>query len=140
MALEARLYQRLSQQLVMTPQLRQAIKILQVSRLELEQLVDQELVENPVLEEGVEQRDEEEEEKKPRTEERQEPKGEGGDDLAEAGDDSQTTTEIEPEKPLTAIDWEEHRETYNHDCHGSAPPSAAYGDERRPRRGEQPVP
>ena len=36
MALETRLYQRLSQQLVMTPQLRQAIKILQVSRAELE--------------------------------------------------------------------------------------------------------
>jgi RNA polymerase sigma-54 factor len=51
MALETRLYQKLSQQLVMTPQLRQAIKILQVSRAELEQLIDQELTENPVLEE-----------------------------------------------------------------------------------------
>src|ERR1041384_4489482 len=45
------LQQRLSQQLVMTPQLRQAIKILQVSRAELETLIDQELTENPVLEE-----------------------------------------------------------------------------------------
>ena len=36
MALETRLFQKLSQQLVMTPQLRQAIKILQVSRTELE--------------------------------------------------------------------------------------------------------
>ena len=35
----------------MTPQLRQAIKILQVSRAELETLVDDELTENPVLEE-----------------------------------------------------------------------------------------
>jgi len=42
MAHDARivLQQRLSQQLVMTPQLRQAIKILQVSRTELETLVD----------------------------------------------------------------------------------------------------
>src|SRR2546430_16639015 len=53
MANDARivLQQRLSQQLVMTPQLRQAIKILQVSRAELETLVDQELTENPLLEE-----------------------------------------------------------------------------------------
>ena len=45
MAQDARivLQQRLSQQLVMTPQLRQAIKILQVSRAELETLVDHEL-------------------------------------------------------------------------------------------------
>src|SRR5215470_15179492 len=42
---------RMTQQLVMTPQLRQAIKILQVSRAELETLVDQELTQNPVLEE-----------------------------------------------------------------------------------------
>ena len=35
----------------MTPQLRQAIKILQVSRAELETLVDDELTQNPVLEE-----------------------------------------------------------------------------------------
>src|SRR5262252_7853060 len=47
------LQQRLSQQLVMTPQLRQAIKILQVSRAELETLIDQELTENPVLEENL---------------------------------------------------------------------------------------
>jgi len=45
------LQQKLSQQLVMTPQLRQAIKILQVSRAELETLIDQELTENPLLEE-----------------------------------------------------------------------------------------
>ena len=51
MALETKLYQKLSQQLVMTPQLRQAIKILQVSRAELETLIDEELAENPVLEE-----------------------------------------------------------------------------------------
>jgi len=52
MALEPKLFQKLSQQLVMTPQLRQAIKILQVSRTELETLIENELEENPVLEEG----------------------------------------------------------------------------------------
>ena len=56
MANDARivLQQRLTQQLVMTPQLRQAIKILQVSRAELETLIDQEMIENPVLEENLE--------------------------------------------------------------------------------------
>lgn len=42
----------LSQQLVMTPQLQQAIKLLQLSRMELENLINNELVENPTLEES----------------------------------------------------------------------------------------
>lgn len=50
MALEARLVQKLQQKLVMTPQLRQAIKILQLQREELDTLIDEELAENPVLE------------------------------------------------------------------------------------------
>ena len=50
MALEARLLQKLQQKLVMTPQLRQAIKILQLQREELDTLIDEELAENPVLE------------------------------------------------------------------------------------------
>ena len=45
---------RLSQQLVMTPQLQQAIKLLQLSRMELVEMVRQELLENPVLEEAQE--------------------------------------------------------------------------------------
>ncbi|MGF1465340.1 MAG: RNA polymerase factor sigma-54 [Sandaracinaceae bacterium] len=45
---------RLSQQLVMTPQLQQAIKLLQMSRIELEALVREEMLENPVLEETLE--------------------------------------------------------------------------------------
>jgi RNA polymerase sigma-54 factor len=44
---------RLSQQLVMTPQLQQAIKLLQMSRLELESLVREEMLENPVLEDAL---------------------------------------------------------------------------------------
>ncbi len=53
MALELRQTVGLSQQLVMTPQLQQAIKLLQLNRLELQQLVQQELQENPVLEEAL---------------------------------------------------------------------------------------
>jgi RNA polymerase sigma-54 factor len=54
MALELKQQLKLSQQLVMTPQLQQAIKLLQLSRLELVNLVQQEMQENPVLEEAAE--------------------------------------------------------------------------------------
>jgi RNA polymerase sigma-54 factor len=54
MPLELKQQMKLSQQLVMTPQLQQAIKLLQLSRLELVDMVQQELEENPVLEEASE--------------------------------------------------------------------------------------
>lgn len=53
MAIELRLQQKLTQQLIMTPQLQMAIKLLQLSRLELVDAVRQELEENPALEEVV---------------------------------------------------------------------------------------
>jgi len=49
--LEQKLSLKLSQRLVMTPTLQQAIKLLQMTRLELQDVVTQEIVENPVLEE-----------------------------------------------------------------------------------------
>ncbi len=52
MALEQKLSLRLAQKLVMTPSLQQAIKLLQMTRIELEGVLTQELVENPVLEEN----------------------------------------------------------------------------------------
>jgi RNA polymerase sigma-54 factor len=54
MALEQKLSVRMSQRLVMTPSLQQAIKLLQMSKLELVEEVQQELLENPVLEEQAE--------------------------------------------------------------------------------------
>jgi RNA polymerase sigma-54 factor len=54
MALEIKQSLKLTQQLVMTPQLQQAIKLLQLSRLELLDLIRQEIKENPILEEGSE--------------------------------------------------------------------------------------
>ncbi|MFH1654073.1 MAG: RNA polymerase factor sigma-54 [Pseudomonadota bacterium] len=51
MVLEIKQSTRLSQQLVVTPQLQQAIKLLQLSRLELNQMIQKEILENPVLEE-----------------------------------------------------------------------------------------
>ena len=43
----------LTQQLVMTPQLQQAIKLLQLSRLELAEMIQQEMEQNPALEESI---------------------------------------------------------------------------------------
>jgi RNA polymerase sigma-54 factor len=55
MALEQKLSVRMSQRLIMTPSLQQAIKLLQMSKLELVEEIQQELVENPVLEEALEE-------------------------------------------------------------------------------------
>ena len=60
---------KLTQKLVMTPQLQQAIKLLQLSRLELSQTVSQELLENPLLEESVTDMEEPVDEKKTQDEE-----------------------------------------------------------------------
>ncbi len=49
--MEVRLSQRLSQRVVMTPLLQQAIQLLQLSALELQEVVQKELLENPLLEE-----------------------------------------------------------------------------------------
>src|SRR5882762_10182788 len=53
MALTQRLEFRQSQSLVMTPQLMQAIKLLQLSNLDLSAFVEEELERNPLLERGA---------------------------------------------------------------------------------------
>lgn len=53
MAFELKQSLKLSQQLIMTPQLQQAIKLLQLSRMELVDAINQEMEENPLLEEGT---------------------------------------------------------------------------------------
>src|SRR5215468_1157664 len=54
MSIEIKQHLKRSQQLVMTPQLQQAIKLLQLSRMELVDLVREEMMENPILEDGAE--------------------------------------------------------------------------------------
>ncbi|MEQ1896386.1 MAG: RNA polymerase factor sigma-54 [Vicinamibacterales bacterium] len=51
MAIYQKLHTRLVQKLVLTPSLQQAIKLLPMSTLELSELLNQEMVENPMLEE-----------------------------------------------------------------------------------------
>jgi len=55
MEMKMNLNLKMSQKLVMTPMLQQAIKLLPLARLELAQLVRQEIIENPVLEEILEE-------------------------------------------------------------------------------------
>ena len=129
MALETKLYQRLSQQLVMTPQLRQAIKILQVSRMELETLIDEELTQNPVLEEGLEQTPEETE--RPRTEEPTADAPDGEEWPEQVRELRETTNEIEPKDRMGDIDWKEYLDNYRNDWHGSSATAADYDDEKR---------
>ncbi|MBW3564708.1 MAG: RNA polymerase factor sigma-54 [Acidobacteria bacterium] len=52
MALEQKLNLKMSQKLIMTPSLQQAIKLLQLSKLELQEVLNEELLENPLLEES----------------------------------------------------------------------------------------
>src|SRR5436305_4659989 len=60
MALEQKLHLKLSQKLIMTPSLQQEIKLLQLSKLELQEVLNQRLLENTVLEESAEEAKQEE--------------------------------------------------------------------------------
>jgi len=85
MVLEIKQTQKLVQQLVITPQLQQAIRLLQLTRLELVDLISQEIKENPLLEEMDEEKEDSGEpasqqsegESVPETEQAVEVKGEG---------------------------------------------------------------
>jgi len=59
MALEQRLELKLSQKLILTPQLQLSIKLLQLPLLELSQDINQELMNNPLLEETMDREPEE---------------------------------------------------------------------------------
>lgn len=102
MALELRQQLKLSQQLVMTPQLQQAIKLLQLSRVELEEVVEQELEENPLLEKG----DTEEIEAESQLQNKEEP--------SETSTEAETTTEVgEPEGLASIEDWQSYLQGYS---------------------------
>ena len=81
MPLEIKQTPKLVQQLVITPQLQQAIRLLQLTRLELVDLISQEMKENPLLDEGEEETEDGTEQREaevsPNTESTQEVKGEG---------------------------------------------------------------
>jgi RNA polymerase sigma-54 factor len=98
MAFELRQQLKLSQQLIMTPQLQMAIKLLQLSRLELMETINQELEENPALEEIQEIAAENQPVDKP------EPK------LADNASEKEVTID---EKIHDDLDWSNYLEEYN---------------------------
>ncbi len=132
MAMEMRQQLKLSQQLVMTPQLQQAIKLLQLSRMELVELVREEMLENPVLEDDLDS---------PGPQTVDEPvSAADGADKASATADGQTAAseepavkelevkenEAEPDK-MNEIDWESYLDSYQ--AQGSMPSFRPDGDD-----------
>lgn len=111
MALEIKQSIKMSQQMVITPQLQQAIKLLQLSRLELNQTIQNELLENPVLEEIEEE--EEVEEEKTESEKREDLRIEdkGHDHTSE--EVSATEAKGEEFKEPPDFDWENYVDSYN---------------------------
>ncbi len=119
MALEIRQVQRLAQQLVMTPQLQQAIKLLQLSRIELEEMISQELQENPTLEES--------------------PAGEPDNQPLKPEEELPERAEApEPARELTAadrigtMDWQDYLDTHSNSLHGSLTAEAGGDDDEGP--------
>jgi RNA polymerase sigma-54 factor len=100
MALELRQSLNLSQQLIMTPQLQQAIKLLQLSRLELLDTICQEMETNPILEE------------QPAGSTDEERRSEGERD--EAAEDTPDLPEVTVEEHARDdVDWESYIDEYN---------------------------
>jgi len=101
MALEIKQQLRQTQQLVMTPQLQQAIKLLQFNHLEMVTAVEQEMVENPLLEAAAFD--------DPFTDKEIESRN----DLEELED---TVREPErPERDVLDADWENYLDSYGGD-------------------------
>ncbi|MBI3018219.1 MAG: RNA polymerase factor sigma-54 [Deltaproteobacteria bacterium] len=92
---------KLSQSLVMTPQLQQAIKLLQLSRLELENLVTQEMIENPVLEDSPEHDDDEVHKQK--MEEDRYASNEKGEKIVEGEDSFDWQSYVESYQPVAPL-------------------------------------
>jgi RNA polymerase sigma-54 factor len=113
--MEMKQSQRMMQSLVMTPQLQQAIKLLQLSRLELVTAIQTELEENPILEEGIEAGDE-----KAQGEALREGLVEVPMEMAAPTQDPQTVTGDE-KKAVEDFDWESYFENNRF----ALPPSAS---------------
>ena len=99
----------------MTPQLQQAIKLLQLSRIELEEMISQELQENPTLEES------------PAGElEAQSLKPE--EDLPERLEAPEPARELTAADRIGTMDWQDYLDTHSNSLHGSLTAEAG-GDE-----------
>jgi RNA polymerase sigma-54 factor len=121
MALEQRLLLKQSLQLRMTPQLRLAIKILQLSRPELEVMIADELCQNPVLEEAVDTVPERENETRTgdlETSERETPEA------------AESDREPEAAQEVGQLDIDEYLDRHSADLHGSVGAGSDRDDNR----------
>ncbi len=101
--MKLRLDLRLSQKLIMTPQLQQAIKLLQLSRLDLQQTLRQHLDENPLLDEVQQEAEEAEEAEEAAADEfESEKKKEETTEASEEGKEN-------PEE-LSPLNWDDYTE------------------------------
>ncbi len=123
MGLELKQHLKMTQQLVMTPQLQQAIKLLQLSRMELVDLVRTEMTENPLLE-GAD--------------ENEEPAHDGA-SPAEAAQleakpepkEAERAEEVKGEEGANEIDWDQYLDHYQLQGH-TAPSNRGLADEELP--------
>lgn len=117
MALEIKLSQKMSQQLLMTPQLQQAIKLLQLGRQEYLEAIQQELLENPILEEIKD------EDSRAKTSEQKNSKTDN------SADEIEEAPQSAPDRG--PIDWEDYLAHFN-DSRGAATPKNFVDHEDRP--------
>jgi RNA polymerase sigma-54 factor len=130
--MEIKQVHKLSQQLVMTPQLQQAIKLLQLSRMELVDLVREEMMENPVLEDDIESQSELSRDD-PQAKEEQQLQGETemGSTSVEARDQASEVSGAETSSESQAvneIDWDNYLQDYSQNG-PTAPSYKASNDE-----------
>src|SRR5438309_11701024 len=134
MALELKQSLRLSQQLVMTPQLQQAIKLLQLSRLELVDLIRSEMEQNPLLEEPQEGAEAELNEAPPELVSTLNQSIEASELAAPAPEVAQPDLKARAEGDVKRddIDWEQYLDNYQ--TQHTAPSGGGYSSERSEER------
>jgi RNA polymerase sigma-54 factor len=131
------LSRRLTQSLVITPQLKHAIKILQLSRADLEQLVSEEIEQNPTLESlELGQEEHEVEPLSTTPDERMPELTDPTSEEAPPAPAEETASELAPEQSnLSDINWEEYLADYANNLSQGSMSAGSGGDfdeDRRP--------
>ncbi len=129
MALELKQSLKLSQQLVMTPQLQQAIKLLQLSRTELSDVLAQEMIENPILEDQIDVGRDRTEKQQQDTKTETAPESNGVDGPSMETASAKEKTDIEN---ATSADWEQYLGTSYSSGSGLAGGSRDFNNEELP--------
>lgn len=102
---------KMSQQLVMTPQLQQAIKLLQLSRMELLEQVREEMEQNPLLEQPDETVEGDMSDKAPGEASLEAGNLEGPANV-EPRESGEVAQEVKPENGPAEIDWDQYLNSY----------------------------